>query len=217
MALDTYAALQSAILLWLARPGDALLEPSVPDMIRLFEAEAQRRLRVIGAERTEYLYGSGPLLELPPDFQELRHANLDDGTPLEFVPPGNIGRDAVPGGRPLRFTILGDTEGGCSASGGGAVMQLVPPASGTTAVIITYQRGLPGLSDTNPSNWLLREHPDCYLFGSLVEAEAFIGADERALGWFQRREATFNGIEQADRKKRWPGASLQIRPNMAIP
>jgi hypothetical protein len=37
------------------------------------------------------------------------------------------------------------------------------------------------------------------------------------LGWFQRREATFNGIEQADRKKRWPGAPLQIRPDMAVP
>ena len=216
MAFDTYANLQTAIMVWLARPADLLLVNNVPDMIRLFEAEDQRRLRVIGAERTERLYASGPLLELPPDFQELRHANLDDGTPLEFVPPGNIGRESVPGGNPRRFTILGDGDA-CGGAGGGAVMQLVPPASGTVAVIISYQRGLPALSDTNTSNWLLNEHPDCYLFGSLVESEAFIGADERALGWFQRREATFTSIEQADRKKRWPGAPLQIRPNMVCP
>lgn len=215
MALDSYAALQSAILLWLARPGDTLLAPSVPDMIRLFEAEAQRRLRVIGAEKTEHLYASGPLCELPPDFQELRHASLDDGTPLEFVPPGNIvGRTGTTGGQPRLFTILGDDNGGCDGS---AVMQLVPSASGTVAIVITYQRGVPPLSDTNTTNWLLSEHPDAYLFGSLVEAEAFIGADERALGWFQRRDAAFNSIEQADRKKRWPGAPLQIRPMMVTP
>jgi hypothetical protein len=71
MAFDTYANLQTAIMLWLARPNDPLLVNSVPDMITLFEAEARRRLRVIGAERTEYLYASGPLLSLPPDFQEL--------------------------------------------------------------------------------------------------------------------------------------------------
>jgi hypothetical protein len=96
-------------------------------------------------------------------------------------------------------------------------MQLVPPATGSVTVIVTYQRGLPALSDDNPTNWLLNEHPDCYLFGSLVESEAFISVDERALAWGQRRDLTFQSIEQADRKKRWPGAPLQMRPNMVCP
>jgi len=50
------------------------------------------------------------------------------------------------------------------------------------------------------------------LFGSLVEAEAFIGEDERATAWFARREAAFDSLEMADRKLRWPGG-LTIRAN----
>ena len=46
MPLSTYAELQASVLGWLARPGDPLVEPAVPDMVRLFEVEANRRLRV---------------------------------------------------------------------------------------------------------------------------------------------------------------------------
>ena len=40
-----------------------------------------------------------------------------------------------------------------------------------------------------PHNWLLAKHPDAYLFGTLAEAELYIGHDERAPLWLQRREA----------------------------
>jgi hypothetical protein len=49
-----------------------------------------------------------------------------------------------------------------------------------------------------------------YLFGSLVEAELYIGHDERIQMWLGRREAAFESIQQADNKARWPGG-LQIR------
>jgi hypothetical protein len=42
MALSTYTDLRTAVLGWLARPGDPLVAPAVPDMVRLFEAEANR-------------------------------------------------------------------------------------------------------------------------------------------------------------------------------
>ena len=36
MPFSTYAELQTSILRWLARPGDPLVAPMVPDMVRLF-------------------------------------------------------------------------------------------------------------------------------------------------------------------------------------
>jgi hypothetical protein len=43
MALDSYQNLQGAVLDWLARPGDPLVAPAVPDMITMFEEEARDR------------------------------------------------------------------------------------------------------------------------------------------------------------------------------
>ena len=37
MSFADYASLQSAMLNWLARPGDSLISGSVPDMIVLFD------------------------------------------------------------------------------------------------------------------------------------------------------------------------------------
>jgi hypothetical protein len=45
LALDTYTNLQTAVLTWLARPSDTLISGSIPDMITLFETEANLRLR----------------------------------------------------------------------------------------------------------------------------------------------------------------------------
>jgi hypothetical protein len=68
---------------------------------------------------------------------------------------------------------------------------------------------VPPLSDSNPTNWLLDKNPDAYLFGCLVEAELYIGHDERVPLWAQRREAALASIEQADRKARW-GSPMSI-------
>lgn len=195
MALDTYAGLQTAILSWLARPGDTLVEPAVPDMIRLFEREATRRLKVAGAEKRASLTALSSAVLLPADFGELRLAT-SGGINLTYVPPHQLPGG---GGSPAHYTIVGNE------------LHLGPGPDQTCTVEIIYQSGVPPLSDSNPTNWLLDQHPDCYLFGALTEAESYIGHDERVPLWAQRREATFASIEQHDRKQRWNGTPLSVR------
>ena len=214
MPLDTYANLQAAILDWLARPGDPLLTPAVPDMITLFETEARQRLRVAGAETMTQIYPTGTAdIPLPADFVELRSAALDGLGPLTAVAAAQADAMVV-GGMPNGYTIYGGGDFACAGSG--AFMRLSPPPSGSYTVNITYQRGLPALSTAAPSNWLLKQSPTAYLFGSLVEASAYIGHDERALAWLQRRDLAFESLERADRKFRW-GGPLVMRPAMVCP
>ena len=196
MALDTYAALQTSVLGWLARPGDPLVAPAIPDMVRLFEAEANRRLKVGEAEKSVSLTSvDTALMALPADFCQMRRVSSGDRL-LAYVPPHQL---AAQGGLPRAYTLIGATS-----------LWLGPAPQGTNTVDILYQSGVPPLSDTVPTNWLLAKHPDAYLFGTLSEAELYIGHDERAPLWLQRREAAFASIEQADRKARW-GDQLQIR------
>jgi hypothetical protein len=113
-----------------------------------------------------------------------------DGALVTYVPP-----DQLPGGSgpPYRYTLHG-TE-----------LRLGPAPSGSVTLEILYQSGLPPLSDAAPTNWLLDEHPDAYLYSTLVAAEAFIGHDERVALWTQAAGQALASIEQADRKARWPG------------
>jgi hypothetical protein len=94
-------------------------------------------------------------------------------------------------------------------------MRLTPPPDSSYTVSVTYLRGLPALSADNPTNWLLKASPTAYLFGTLLEAAAFIGHDERVPLWAQRREAAFAALERADIKARW-GGPLQVRPDMGM-
>jgi hypothetical protein len=199
MPFNTYAELQTAVLNWLARPGDPLLVPSVPDMITLFEREARRRLKVGDAEQRAFMTVSGTAaVALPADCRELRLVT-SGGQPLLYVTPPEL-----PGGSgpPSKYTLHGRE------------LRLGPGPSGNVQIEILYQTGVPPLSDANPTNWLLREHPDAYLYGTLIAAEAFIGHDERIQLWAQAGAAVFESIEQADRKARWSGSPLQIRPDI---
>jgi hypothetical protein len=197
MPFSSYAELQTSVLNWIARPGDPLVAPSVPDMITLFEREARRRLRTGDAEVRAYMTVSTAAVALPADCRELRLVT-SHGYPLTYVTPMEL---AGGSGQPCQYTLHGRE------------LRLGPGPSGNVQVEILYQIGVPPLSDAQPTNWLLQEHPDAYLYGTLAGAEAFIGHDERIQLWLAAREAAFTSIEQADRKARWAGP-LTIVPDL---
>jgi hypothetical protein len=189
MALSTYAELQASVLNWLARPGDPLVAPTVPEMIVLAESELRRRLRVGEAEQRASLTATTAAVALPTGCRQIRLVT-SDGALVTYVPP-----DQLPGGSgpPYHYTLHG-TE-----------LRLGPAPSGSVTLEIIYQSGLPALSDSAPTNWLLADHPDAYLYSTLVAAEAFIGHDERIALWTQAAAGVLASIEAADRKARWPG------------
>jgi hypothetical protein len=189
MALSTYAELQTSVLNWLARPGDPLVAPSVPEMIVLAESELRRRLKVGEAEQRGSLTATTAAVALPTGCRQIRLVT-SDGALVTYVPP-----DQLPGGSgpPYHYTLHGSE------------LRLGPAPSGSVTLEILYQSGVPPLSDAAPTNWLLADHPDAYLYSTLVAAEAFIGHDERIPLWTQAAASVLASIEQADRKARWPG------------
>lgn len=215
MALDTYAALKTSVLNWLARPGDPLVEPAVPDMVKLFEAEANRRLRTIDAEKSVLLaMTDAGYAVLPSDCWGIRRVNWG-GMVLQYMAPGSPPFGNV-GGWSNFYTLLGSNDGGRTGETGEwneFRIYFGPQAAISeqqNAVEVIYQVGVPPLSDARPANWLLKNHCDAYLWGVLAEAELYIGHDERAPMWLQRREAVFASIEAFDRKTRWAGP-MQVR------
>ena len=193
MTIATYSDLQSAVASWLAR-GD--LSANIPDFIMLFEAVANRRLRVRQMESVAMLAPSSGSAALPVDYLAWRRVTWTGATPreLEYVHPSYLRAlyPTAPAGRPRLFTIEGAT--------------LTVRPSDDTALAFDYFQKIPALSNAGPSNWLLAAYPDLYLFGALAEGHGFVKDTDSLTLWAARRNELFDEIDRLDAKTRTPAA-----------
>lgn len=200
--LSSYSEIVGSIEEWLNRPD---LEDRVPDFMRLLEAELNRVLRVPEMEEITTLSVSSGSSELPTDFLEARHLYIDGDIDSEIVLSSltNFRRDygvSSDTGRPLLYAI---------ADG---AFRFSPTPDTTYSVILHYYQKIPALTSSNTSNWVLASHPDIYLYGTLLMAEAFIFNDERLPLW---RGAFDNAVAQLKGQgigKRHGGGPLYPRP-----
>lgn len=88
-------------------------------------------------------------------------------------------------------------------------LHLYPPQN-TGELEITYYQKVDPLTVANPNNWISDDSPECYIFGLLVEINAF-AKDADAVGiWEKRFIECIDDIGMDDMKTRWSGTSLQI-------
>jgi hypothetical protein len=203
MAISTYDELKASMADWLVR-GD--LVAAIPTFVSLCEAETNRRLRV-----REMISRSDALVEaqytaLPGDFLTMKSLYLktDPVRQMEFVTNEEMQRlkseRIVPGGgKPLYFTVIGAT-----------LESLPVPSQAFTGEMIYYGK-IPALSASVTSNWLLANHPDVYLYGSLIHSAPYLKNDERALVWSQLFEKGIEQILLADEKAQFSGGVLKAR------
>jgi hypothetical protein len=199
MSITTYAELKTAVENWL---DHQLFTVRVPEFIALFEATANRRLRVRQMETSTNLTPSSGSATLPSDYLAWRRVTWTGATrvELEYVHPSYLQAiyPDTPSATPRMFTIEGST------------LKIRPVDD--TALEFDYYEKIDALSDAATSNWLLAAHPDLYLFGALVEAELFGVNDERAPMWKARRDEIFAEIEQLSNKTRGAGAIRVMGP-----
>jgi hypothetical protein len=193
MAITSYPELQTAIGNWL---DHNLFTARVPEFIALFEAAANRRLRVREQEASANLTPSSGAVALPVDYLSWRRVTWSGPTrlELEYVHPSYLqaAYPSAPSDVPRIFTIEGSSL-------------KIRPVNDAMLEFDYFQK-VPALSDSVSTNWLLSAHPDLYLFGSLVEAEMFGVNDERAPLWKARRDEIFDEIDKLSNKTRGAGA-----------
>jgi hypothetical protein len=193
MPIASFAELKGAIASWLARDD---LTASIPDFIALFEATANRRLRVRQMQTAASLAPSAGEAALPNDYLAWRRVTWNGNRPreLDYVHPSYL-QAAFPdaaAGIPRLFSIEG------------ATLRIRP--ADEAALELAYFQKIPALSDAAPVNWLLTAHPDLYLFGALTEAQGFNVDPEKMATWGSRRNDIFEEIERLDARTRGAGA-----------
>ena len=121
-------------------------------------------------------------------------------TTLSYVTPEIYDRlwGGSQGGTPKFYTIVADE------------ISLGPvPGSVITMEMLFYKR-FTDLSDAAPTNWLLTNAPDIYLYGSMLEAEPFIMNDERVSLWSSALSEAVSQIQEQDNKDRHSGSALRV-------
>jgi hypothetical protein len=161
MPFDSYEQLQSTVLDWLARPGDPLVAPAVPDMVAMFEEEARDRLQTRFTEKTARLSPTPGLdtIPLPLDYGQLRSIWVDTANGkqhFQYHPPRNLDMNLglfALANYPVAYTIEGlnlrivgtpvaaTTDGETAVGGSGPEVTLTPAASAT---LYTDTRIIPG-------------------------------------------------------------------------
>ena len=186
MAITTYAELQAAAANWLVR-GD--LTARIAEFITLAEVRLNRVLRTRLAEVEQGLTAivGSRTVPLPAGFAE--------PLPLWLVKPE--GRMALPF---LEASLLG----ACSLRGepgawsiDGANLAFDRPADQPYALTLRLLKKF-ALSEAQPTNALLADHPDIYLFATLCEAAPFL-RDAELSSAYEARLA--RAIEEANAKE----------------
>ena len=186
MSLATYNDLIAALASWL---DHSLYAARYPDFIALFEAAANRKLKVRQMEKLVILVPDNTgAVAVPADFSGFRRLTWTGSprTDISYTHPSyfQAAYPSAPADVPRIFTIEGFT------------LKIMPISQ--TSLEFEYFAGLTALSAANQTNWMMTQHPDAYLFGSLAEAETFGVNDERMGMWKARRDEVLQEIETQD-------------------
>lgn len=197
MAIGTYQELLDAGANWLHRTD---LTARMPEFVSLAEAKMNRLLKTAEMETSTTLTAAASVA-LPTGFVQARRLRLNDGgvyTDMQLVsltPSLNNGQ----GGTPQVASIQGSN-----------LIPRPPPAAGTSYTFaLDYLAKFTPLSASAPTNWILTNHPDAYLYGMLSHSAPFLGADARLSVWAQLFLDALDDINANDAKKRFNNIKMR--------
>ena len=201
MALSTYSELQTAVGSWLNRSD---LTSNIPDFIKLAEASFNRVLRTRNQIKRATSTVSTQFVTQPTDLLELYNIQINSDpirrleqvslTKIDELKEGNSNT-----GKPLYFSITG------------ADFELYPSPDTSYTLELVYYSTIASLSDTNTSNFLLTNHPDIYLYGTLVQAEPYLMNDERIGTWGALLGKAIEELRVSDERSQTESGTLVMR------
>lgn len=201
MAINTYAQLQSAIADWLERRD---LTARIPDFIGLAEARFNRilRLRLMEVEASLVVVAGARKLSLPVGFREPLALWIDQPQGrrrLRFVDPVVL-EVSTRSGTPDAWTVDGDQ------------LAFDRPCDRTYDATLRMLSRL-ALSDAAPTNPLLIDYPDLYLFGALVEAAPYLRDAEMLSVFMGRLDAALAEVRAKEARAR-SLSTLSVEPEL---
>lgn len=204
-AIPDRATLISTVSDWLDRDDIA---DKIPTFILMAEAQFNRELRTSQMEKTSIGQATNEDTPLPSDYLAMR-AIYEEGSPdrpLKAISPTAI-RQNYDGsvGTPVAYALVSNG------------VRLVPPPSTEIILSMDYWARIPSLTVFAPTNWLLEQNPDAYLYGTLFHAECYLDNAVRAQEWGALLANIIQRINRSATNDRYgagplvPSTTVQVR------
>ncbi|MBX7249350.1 MAG: hypothetical protein K1X35_09960 [Caulobacteraceae bacterium] len=188
MAIGAYEELTAAVGAWSFDRSDL----PAADLVTLGEARLNRdlRLRVMEAEAPVAFVAGARTAALPAGYLAPVALWLDgpEGRARLRRVAGPLG-DGATAGAPACWAVEGET------------LALERPCAAATSGVLRFLRRL-ALSEAEPTNWLLSNHPDAYLAAALVEAALWAADEAQAMRWQDRYQAAVDAINNREARSR---------------
>jgi hypothetical protein len=200
--IGEWSTLVNTIKTWCNR--DDWSDVQVTEFIAIAEARFNRVLRVPDMEEVSANTLVAGNNDLPLDFLSMRAIHTADCALSAMSPVQLVQEYGAAVGAPAAYTLL---------DSGPRKIRLAPAPSVGIAVTMVYYKRIEGVNENNADNWLLNDHPDLYLWGCLLAAEAFLANDERLPLWKAAYDEALSELDAAGQRDRY-GSKLTIQPNV---
>lgn len=189
---------------------DAEVSGNMDSFLRVVEARANRFLRTgdMAVRTLLAMNEDSEYYTLPEDFNGLRDIEVKESQgsksrcTLKYMSPEQMndkaGQESNSGSQ-VYYTLIAGQIQVCPVQPTGYILE-----------IVYYRRIIP-LTEIAASNWLSDIHPDCYVYGLMVEISAFVKDKESTALWDMRFKEALDEIQTDDGDSRWSGTSLQTR------
>lgn len=200
MAITTYAELKAAAANWLVRTD---LTDRIPEFVALAEARLNRILRTRLSE-VEVAVATGigsRFVALPAGFTEPLRLWIEQANgrcELPFLEPSLIGGVSLRG-EPGTWTL------------DGASLRFDRPCDQVYPLTLRMLKAF-ALSDTAPTNSLLSQAPDVYLFATLCEAGPFLRDADLAGAYEAKLARAIEDLNGKEARGRAPGRLVTELP-----
>tara|TARA_R110000824_G_C14870016_1_gene642198 strand:- start:128 stop:634 length:507 start_codon:yes stop_codon:yes gene_type:complete len=143
---------------------------------------------------------------LPAGFTGMKefHLTTNPLTPLSYLTPEMMNRlwAGSTSGKPRAFTLFSDA--------GVRKIRLGPSPDVVYTTSMLYLKKIDNLSVSNPTETMLTENPDIYLYGALLEAEPFLMNDARIGTWAGLLQKVAQDLQDRDNFDRHSGSELRV-------
>ena len=202
MAITSYSTLISAVKTYLNRSD--ISDDQIKEFISLAEASFNRVLRTRNQLTRSTTSVSTQFATQPTDLLELYNIQLNSDPIVRLEQVSLSKMDDLKSassstGKPSYFAITGQD------------FEFYPAPDAAYTIEVIYYATITSLSDTDTTNFLILNHNDIYLFGTLVQAEPWLMNDERIGIWGALLGKAIEELRVSDQRSQTESGTITMR------